>query len=178
MTETVSDYTYFRSCIKSGDTIAIKSKSIFGKGIRLLTGDQYSHVGIAFWEGTRLLLAEMDGVKNVIVPLSQYDDVALAIYRAPIELPADIESVIWDTLGVEKHYSWVDILKVFVSYVLSGGATMPKTSNDTEICTEFNMEFYRKLGWVNTFNGYAVTPGLLCKQLGDPIIQFVPIQHK
>jgi hypothetical protein len=171
-----TNFDLFCSCVKSGDTIAIRGNSFISKGIRKITHGNISHVGIAMWMDGRLWLVEMDGIKNVIIPLSQYSDTQMSLYDSPMGVPPNVNDFIWSHLQYERNYSWVNFFKLFLTLLLSHTPHLPRSTLYSEICTEFNMTFYRYLGWVSPIEGYSLPPDKFCEALGEPSFIFVP--HK
>lgn len=71
-------YANIRSKINSGDVLGFRVGGFFGWAVRTAQriggmGDQagLTHIGIAVWVEGRLYSVEMDGVRNVLIPLSQ-----------------------------------------------------------------------------------------------------------
>lgn len=168
------DFDSFCETVRTGDTIAVKGNSFISKGIRKITHSDISHVGIAFWVDSQLLLVEMDGVKNVLVPLSQYSDTDLYLYESPMGIPPYVNQIIWQLLRYERNYNWSNFIKLFFSNILSIGGHLPRVLYSSEICTEFNMTFYRWLGWETPLDGFTLSPEKFCELLGDPTISYNP----
>lgn len=173
-------YEEFRAQVKTGDTIAVYKfphSDLLGWVIKFLTGDSRIHTAIAFIQEERVFLAEMDGKKNVIVPLSQYDDAKMELYAPPVEANHhEFRSAMWDMLGERKDYNWGDIFWMGVCLILHTMRWMPKTKGEAMICTEFNEQVYRKLGWQPPFDGYVVWPSRFCDALGAPKAVYDPAE--
>lgn len=171
------NYPEFLKHVKTGDTVAVfKSRDWIGKLIHLVTGDARVHCGIVFLQEDEAFVAEMDGKKNVIIPLSQYDDSRMELYPCPVEAGVrEVKSSIWKLLGERKSYNWADIVRIGFGLIFRWAKIMPKVrGNQKMICTEFNERVYRELGWKAPFDDYVVWPGKFCDALGPAKAHYQP----
>lgn len=155
-------YSNLEALVKNGDTIAIEGTSLISKAIKLITGESVSHTGIALWLNNILYVVEMDMDKNVMVPLSQYANNHVQVYRHPNVTTEISSSIILALLVEEVSYGWFDIFKLFC-YKTLNLSFMTKDTTHSMICTSLNQKCY-----VNANLPIAtglLTPGELCAQL-------------
>lgn len=155
-------YSDLLPLIKNGDTIAINGNSLISKSIKFITGESLSHTGIALWQNDKLYVVEMDMDKNVMIPISQYSNSHIHVYRHP-DLKTKIdESIILNLLNDEISYGWFDIFKLFCYKTLKL-SFMTKDTTKSMICTSLNQKCYLNSGLSITTG--LLTPGELCSQL-------------
>jgi hypothetical protein len=115
----MSTYAEARHHICTGDLIGIATGTWFGRlihALQIMAGIPHphiSHVGIALWMGSRLMIAEMSTAGNVIKPLSQYEGKRMVVCNpAPSTnlelLDSGIEAI------TKRHipYGFFDLLKI------------------------------------------------------------------
>jgi len=64
-------YDAIRPQIKNAEVLLYRGTDIVSRGIRLLTGSQYSHAGLVVWWNERLMVLEAVGNGVVAMPLSE-----------------------------------------------------------------------------------------------------------
>ena len=174
-------YLEFKENVKTGDTVAVyrfPHSDLLGLIVKMVTGDSRVHTAFAFTQEDNVFLAEMDGKKNVIVPLSQYSNAKLEVYSPPVQATHhEFRSAMWELLGERRDYSWSDIFWLGFSIVFRTMRWAPKVENvGSMTCTEFNEHIYRKLGWQPPFGGYVAWPSKFCDALGAPKAVYDPAE--
>ena len=112
-------YHQARLRIKTGDMIGVSTGTIGGRFIRLGQGraglprSHITHIAIAQWVGTRLMVIEMGPAGNIVKPLSQY-----AGKRMTVSPPAPGTDLSMFDLGfdhiTERHipYGLLDLVRI------------------------------------------------------------------
>ncbi len=142
------NYAELRERVLDGDLIAFRSyRSLLGKVVRRLCGP-YTHTGVAVWleEGRAagLFITEMDGAKNVLVPLSQYAGVAFDVYRCPVDR-VRVREILFEELRVRVGYSWGDIWHLGRHFLL--GTPLPPAEKGRAICSSQSAWIYLRGDW-------------------------------
>ena len=165
-------YEAIRTQIKTGDVVAIHGRGLLPTVIRLVQkigglGDlsTITHTGVAWWIEGRLYMIEMDGLYNVLRPLSQYinQDIPVSIYQCPVSnaMAAQFERATANMI----RYSLFDLLRIGLR-LLSGG----KNRHDNErnlVCSTFVARWLQWAGWIPPIGFPNMpSPGELCQALG------------
>lgn len=112
-----TNYPQNRASIRSGDLLAWRGKSLIGRIIRHWTGESWSHVGIAWVIGGRVLVLEAREGRGVVVsPLSR----RLDCYHLPTGAVWDeaMQARALDSLG--GRYNVLDALRAGLGLRPSG----------------------------------------------------------
>jgi hypothetical protein len=149
-------YEELRRLVQDGDLVAVRSaKSLLGKATQWATRSPYTHTAIALWldhepgsvlemNGSRLLIAEMNGAGNVLIPLSQYADAEFDVFRAPV--PGwKVRLAALELLGRKIGYGWAECFYVALNRVF--GVPFPEQPSGDEQCAMLSAEIYRRAGW-------------------------------
>jgi hypothetical protein len=67
----MNNYNLNRQDIKNGDILLYSGSGFFSGAIKLFTGSEYSHAGIAVWWNDRLMVLESVGKGMIATPLSK-----------------------------------------------------------------------------------------------------------
>lgn len=152
-------YEEARSMIRTGDCIAVRTAhGILGALTKILTRSQYPHVGIAIWIADRLYMAELNGGRNHLVPMSQL--IEFDVYACPAGL-VNVEEATLNalTFSIEYGYAafvligllnWLRI-KVFVHW------------RKIIVCSGFCVAIYEAAGWPE--RSRQISPQELADQL-------------
>lgn len=98
-------YDDARVHIRTGDLIAVRSvHSILTRLTQIVTRSPYTHIGVAIWLDGGLWMAELNGGRNHIIPMSQLRDTAFDVYKCPISEAAAREAIL-ESLRVMVPYS-------------------------------------------------------------------------
>lgn len=147
--------------IDTGDCIAVPvAHGIIGRLTQFFTRSRYTHTGTAIWVADRLYMAELNGGRNHLVPMTQltkYD-----IYACPAGLdPAKVEAAIIQMLALPIDYGFISFpvigllnwlkIKVFVHW------------RKIIVCSGFVVAIYELSGWPE--RSRVISPQELVDQL-------------
>lgn len=148
-------YAEARRRIRDGDLIAIRSNHGGLPALtRSITGSPYTHTGVAIWMACRqtggagLYIAEMDGVKGVLTPLSQYADLAFDVYECPVSRSAACTELL-SALRNRIDYDYWDLIRIAAHRLWNIG--LPKVDKNGLICSALSARIYRNAGWVPAY---------------------------
>jgi hypothetical protein len=137
-------YDELRPQVLDGDLVAVRStRSLLGKLTRLVTRSPYTHTAIALWLDGGLWIAEMDGVGNVLVPLSQYADTNFDVFRSPVPAPG-VRQAVLEQLRGHLAYGWLDVLYIGLHRLL--GLPFPP-DDGMAVCSSYVVRAYAAAGW-------------------------------
>lgn len=106
-------YDIARDQIDTGDVIAVKEKyGVLSAFTRFFTRSDYTHVGIAIWLHDGLWMAELNGGRNHIIPISQLSDVPYDVYHCPVEDRSRVDKAITDSLRVRVDYGFAALIPI------------------------------------------------------------------
>jgi hypothetical protein len=117
---TAIDYEVAREQIKSGDIVAFRTtkKSVcFARFLKFFLGHEIYHIGFAIWLSSpdgqkRLFVVEAAGGNRQIVPLSNYANEPLDVYKCPVKF-SDIEGALIERVG-QINYSYFDLISIWL----------------------------------------------------------------
>lgn len=96
--------------IETGDLIAVRTAhGIMGRLTQLVTSSPYTHVGVALWLGGELLMAELNGGRNHLVPMTQLTD--YDVYAQPADL-RDVVGAIHQWLRLPVNYGFLAFVAI------------------------------------------------------------------
>jgi hypothetical protein len=96
--------------INTGDLIAVRSVHNFlGTMTQFFTRSKYTHVGLAIWLGGDLFMAELNGGRNHLIPMSQLDD--YDVYAQPEGL-VDVDASIRHWLSMQVSYGFIALVAI------------------------------------------------------------------
>lgn len=108
------NYDEVRPLLKTGQSIGVKENSSFlNKATRAFTFSKYTHVGIVKVDSSGVYLAELNGGRNHLIPLSQLRHKKFDVYECPEECVDYIEESINRWLRYEIEYG-------FMAFILIG----------------------------------------------------------
>jgi hypothetical protein len=137
------DSTSARFSIATGDLIAVRTAhSILGRLTQFFTRSLYTHTGVAIELAGRMFMAELNGGRNHLVPLSQISD--YDVYACPEGL-TDVEAAVLEWLRYQVDYgpgafiaigflNWFKI-KIFVHW------------RRLLVCSGYCVAIYETAGW-------------------------------
>lgn len=139
-------YADLRPQVLDGDLIAVRNPvSLLGKMTVLVTRSPYTHTAVALWLDGGLWIAEMDGVGDVLVPLSQYADAPFDVYRCPVDR-ALVRKAVLSQLRGKIGYGWAECLYIGLHKLFR--VSIPPTGGAVEICSTLSAAAYRAAGWL------------------------------
>lgn len=154
-------YEQARELIKTGDCIAVKTRSLGGWFVRLgqhiagLAWAKYGHTGVAIWVDIageqRLMVAEMNQGGNMYRPLSQYvrEGCKVAVFDPPSDASMQSAAVtIRELLDTHIPYGWMDLIPLGCQLLLRrfiGQHSLGKDGGDDQVCSYFTMRLYAEL---------------------------------
>lgn len=141
-------YEDARALIKDGDVVAVKRRSgILAFLTRLVTKSPYTHTGICFWWGGRLLMAQANGGGVNFVPVSQEAEFDFDVYDCPPGLDAAaVVAQAWQILDTRSTYDIADLFRIWL--FLWFGLPLPKVDNASYICSSLSARILLACGWV------------------------------
>lgn len=96
--------------IENGDLIEVRSvHNLLGKWTQVLTRSSYTHAGLALWLDGELFMAELNGGRNHLIPLTQLDD--YDVYAHPEGLK-DLDRCIRLWLRVQVTYGFLALVAI------------------------------------------------------------------
>lgn len=148
-------YSEARSQICSGDVIGIATRGPLSALIRLvqrLVGfedrSNMAHTGVAKWIDGRLFLVEMDGVRNVMVPLSQYMGLPMYVFECPVSELA-MAGPFDDVVGHYIGYGYFDLIRIGVRMIFGLESQNIQETDQTDlVCSHFVLNWLMRAGWV------------------------------
>lgn len=157
-----------------GDLIAIRPTH--GGWVQLVqwaTRSAYSHCAIALWLEDGLWAAEMDGAKNVLVPLSQYAQTPFDVFPCPVDR-ALVRDDILVTLRGHISYDWTDIARLALNRILR--VPLPAVDDSKMICSSWAAWTWLRSGWKPAGRLPSIaTPAEVVAALGaEPIVTNEP----
>jgi hypothetical protein len=129
--------------IETGDLIAVRTAhGIMGRLTQFFTRSPYTHVGVAIWLGADLFMAELNGGRNHLVPISQIKD--FDVYARPDGL-SDIEGAVRRWLQVPVDYGFL----AFVAIGLLDWLRIKAFVHWRQIlvCSGYCVAIYEAAGW-------------------------------
>lgn len=151
----MANYNTYRQLIKSGDILAWTNKKwdtfadVLVQGIRIATRSEYSHVGIAWVVGDRVMVVEAVPPLVRIYPLSKL----LPFYHVELDIK-------WSPYFDEKLLAHVGE-KYSILQAMESFFTKPPSDNKWQ-CVELADDFYRSIG-INL--GSDFTPSSLIESI-------------
>lgn len=154
-------YEEARKAIETGDTIAVRtSHGILGDLTKIVTRSPYTHVGVAIWVAGHLYMAELNGGRNHLVPLSQLTD--FDVYARPAGISAEAaDAAILFWLAKPVSYGFLALvaigflnwfrIKVFVHW------------RKILVCSGYVVAIYEHAGWSE--RSRVISPQELVDQL-------------
>lgn len=142
-------YDLARESIEDGDLIAIRSRrGLLAHLTRWITRSPYTHTAVAIWVGPagarRLLVGQINGGGNALVPLSQYAHYDFDVFDCPVDRVA-ASAAVWIKLGERLRYDVGDLLRVAANRLL--GVPLPARDRDGMICSAMSGSIYLISGW-------------------------------
>jgi len=138
-------YEDLRRLVLDGDLIAVRSKHSGWPGlIRWATRSQYTHCAIALWLDEGLWVAEMDGAKNVLIPLSQYQLTPFDVFSCPVDRK-QVRDDILVTLRGKISYDWLDIWRLAINILF--GVPLPTVDDSKLVCSSWAAYIWLRCGW-------------------------------
>lgn len=129
----------YRGIIRTGDIIMYRGEGVFGRLVRMWTGETYSHIGVAYVEYGRIFLIEaQDGVGVVKRPLSETGE--FYILKHDIEFTDYMSTLAHSKIG--EKYSYLD--------AVLAGLGLGTIDNNRWQCAEFIRHVFGLPSDINT----------------------------
>lgn len=129
-------YEEIRSKLTTGQIVGVReNKSIIHVATKAFTGSRYTHVGIIIVKPCGVYLAELNGGRNHLIPLSQLRYKRFDVYECPKECLPLIEQAINDQLREEIHYSFLAF--IFIGIMDLFNVTFKVPLKNDQVCTGF-----------------------------------------
>lgn len=154
-------YQEARKAIETGDTIAVRtSHGILGDLTKSITSSAYTHVGAAIWVAGRLYMAELNGGRNHLVPLSQLTDFDVYARPAGISVEAAEEAILfWLTESIPYGF----LTFVAIGFLNCFRIKMFVHWRKSMVCSGFVVAIYERAGWPE--RSRVISPQELVDQL-------------
>lgn len=119
------DYEKIRTVASTGDVVGVQGNGLYGRLIKLLTKEKYTHVAMFVWHGTGLWLYEfVEGRGFQCMPASQWFELRkgqkIFFGKGPIPVRSQPERVIevagsFRTSNLKQRYGIVSLAKIVLS---------------------------------------------------------------
>lgn len=143
-------YQEARGLIFTGDLIAVRGRhGILPALVRGVTGSPYTHTAVALWLDGGLYVAEMDGIKGVLVPLSQYADTDFDVFACPRDAVAEriaVKDAALAAIRTRIDYDIADLLRIAAWRTLR--LPLPSRDRNGMVCSALSARIYRDVGLV------------------------------
>jgi hypothetical protein len=145
--------------INTGDLIAVrKGNSLLGRATQFFTRSAYTHAGVAIWIEGVLYVAELNGGRNHLIPISQLKD--FDVYECPVPLEG-VRTAIHKWLQTPVDYGFAALfaiglldwfkIKMFVHW------------RKILVCSGFCVAIYETAGWPE--HTRIISPAQLASEL-------------
>lgn len=138
-------YQEARDLICDGDLVAvITPHNWIGKITQFFTRREYTHVGIAIWVDGGLYLAELNGGRNHLTPLSQWEGMDFDVCAMPRGITNIRESIFkWLRLPVDYGYPAFFAIGIKEFFRIKQAVHW----RDILVCVGFCVAVYEESGW-------------------------------
>lgn len=129
--------------INTGDLIAVrKAHSLLGRATQFFTRSAYTHAGLAIWIEGGLYLAELNGGRNHLIPISQLDN--YDVYECPEGLTGVRSSILkWLQTPVDYGFAALFIIGLLDWFKIKMFVHWRKIL----VCSGFCVAIYEDAGW-------------------------------
>lgn len=144
-------YQAYRKQINDGDVLCFSGRHWLSAFIRKLSHGSYSHAGLAFWWGDRLMVLQAEARPGVqALPASR----AIAMYGGTVdwyplaaehrnpEFEKDITEEAMARLG--DPYSILDLVRIGLHYLFGTGLPKASRSRHSFVCSQYVAHCYSK----------------------------------
>lgn len=153
------DYATARSYIRTGDLVAVRSvHSWLGRLTQLVTRSPYTHAGLAIWLEDGLYMAEINGGRNHLVPMSQLTD--FDVYDPPVGL-SDLKTAILAMLRLPIDYGVIAFIMIGLLNLLHLQVFIHWRR--LLVCSGYCVATYEQAGWPE--HSRIISPAELAKLL-------------
>lgn len=140
------NYAEARPQIDDGDLIAVRGKhGLFGALTRFFTRSPYTHVGVALWLDGGLWMAELNGGRNHLVPVSQLADQDLDVFYPPVRRKDSIRDAVQDMLRTQISYGIPAVFMIGLLNVLR--IKIFVHWRRILVCSGYCVAIYEQAGW-------------------------------
>ena len=154
------NYLEARSQISDGDLISVRTPhGLLGKATQFFTRSPYTHSGIAIWIEGGLYLAELNGGRNHLTPMSQLEDLEFDVYAEPAV--TDVRLSIFKWLRQPINYGYGAFLAIGLLDWL--GIKMFVHWRKILVCSGWCVAVYEDAGWPE--HSRIISPGELAALL-------------
>lgn len=153
------DYEDFRKKAKTGDVLGVKGDKLFGKLIKWITKEEYTHVALLVWHGNGLWVYEfVERLGYQCMPASQWFDLRqgqkIFFGRAPLAVTSNPIAVMqaasnFRATVYRQHYGIITLIKVALAQWFK-----VKIKTHFEVCSTFVEEVWVACG----YNDFKMTP--------------------
>lgn len=143
----VLTYPQARPLINTGDLISVRGKHGLLARIMRIGGATYTHSGVAIWFNNGLWMAELNGGRNHIVPLSQLAGASFDVHYPPVPDQNAIEAATQERLREPIDYSLLALVVIGLFNLL--GIPFPGRTARFLVCSSYCADIYIKAGWAD-----------------------------
>jgi hypothetical protein len=160
-------YEEIRSSICDGDLVAVRETHGFLTPFtRFFTRSPITHVGVALWMDGGLWMAELNGGKNHLVPLSQLSETDFDVYASPVADQARIRAAVSEALRVKVSYGTAALLVIGLLDWLKIRVFLH--ARRVLVCSGYCVSIYEAAGWPE--HSRVVSP----RELASLLVQKFP----
>ena len=140
------EYAQAREHINTGDLISVRTAhSLINRLTQFFTGT-YTHSGQALWMAGRLWVTELNGGRNHLIPLSQWEGVEFDVHAHPDGLTAKaMEAAILNNLGKKVDYGYSALIAIGLIEWLK--LSLVVKWNKILVCSGYCVKNWQDAGW-------------------------------
>ncbi|MEJ7804298.1 MAG: hypothetical protein WKG03_00025 [Telluria sp.] len=140
------EYAQAREHINTGDLISVRTPlSMMNRVTQFFTGS-YTHSGQALWMAGRLWVTELNGGRNHLIPLSQWEGLEFDVHAAPDGLTRwDMERAIMDNLGRKVDYGYLAFVAIGLVEWLKLNLVVKWSK--ILVCSGYSVKNWQDAGW-------------------------------
>jgi hypothetical protein len=132
--------------IRDGDLIAVRGKGgIIGSLTRFFTRSPYTHAAVAVWFDGGLYMAELNGGRNHLVPVSQIADEDFDVCWCPVREPYCVRRAVEYWLRHEVPYGYLAFILIGLSNFLR--LDVRGRVGGMLVCSSYCAAVYQSAGW-------------------------------
>jgi hypothetical protein len=155
-------YQDIRDQIADGDVIAVRETHGFLTPFtRFFTHSPYTHAGVAVWFEGGLWMAELNGGKNHLIPLSQLAETNFDVFFCPVDDTIKVRLAIAESLRVKIPYSLSAVFVIGLLNLLHIHLFLH--ARKILVCSGYCVSILEAAGWPE--RSRLISPQELVKQL-------------
>lgn len=162
-------YAEIRPFIQSGAIIAFQSRrGLLAWLTRFVTRSSYTHLAVALWLEDNLLVAEMDGTKAVLSPLSQRLSDSFEVFLPPKGGdPSLIKQTILQAIRTHIAYDFLDLVRIGLWRTLR--LPLPNQDRRGLVCSALVARIWQTAGLLEAGLSSIPAPDEVILAAGQPV---------